>query len=130
MTLEQLRDECIRVIDAQATSGRPARVYLTFPAGERPLGGRGVLRQLMCVNPAGERVYTYSADVVLTLTRRAILVRDSLQDEEPQAERASHLIVCAKCGLTYGRHPLEQMYKSCFGEPYLHRLCDGRLVKL
>lgn len=134
MTLEELRDACVASIDAQVIGGRPARVYLAIPKGEKAPGGRGLLRQLMCVNPAGESVYTYDADALLRVVRQAIITRDGLEGvitpEELHATRASGKVRCIRCQKLYEDHPLEAKYLSWDGHPYLNRLCDGRLVKL
>lgn len=44
-------------------------------------------------------------------------------------ERASGEVVCETCGLLYRDHPLSR-HRNFQGEPYLHRLCDARLVHL
>src|SRR3990172_8825365 len=44
--------------------------------------------------------------------------------------RAGGDCICHQCGQTYLEHPLADEYRSWEDEPYLNRLCDGRLVKL
>lgn len=45
--------------------------------------------------------------------------------------RASGDCVCDTCGKAYYRHPFAREHLSGIdGAPYLHRLCDGSLVKL
>jgi hypothetical protein len=46
--------------------------------------------------------------------------------------RASGDVVCEHCGRLYFDHPfaLERWNLSFTGDPFLHRLCDGSLVKL
>jgi hypothetical protein len=45
------------------------------------------------------------------------------------AIRASGDCICEDCGRTYYKHPFSG-HMSWNNEPYLHRLCDGTLVKL
>ncbi len=44
--------------------------------------------------------------------------------------RADRDAVCLSCGRTYGRHAFAPDRLSNDGDPFLHRLCSGRLVKL
>lgn len=45
--------------------------------------------------------------------------------------RAGSLCVCPVCGCEYWEHPPSPWYiDTCTNTPWLHRLCDGRLVKL
>lgn len=44
--------------------------------------------------------------------------------------RASGDVVCNGCGALYREHALDWRYLSNDGEPFLHLLCNGRLVKL
>jgi len=45
--------------------------------------------------------------------------------------RADQACVCVACGLIYGVHPLDpNALLDQDGRPWLHRLCDGSLVKL
>lgn len=44
--------------------------------------------------------------------------------------RAGGLVICGHCGLQYIDHPMSPHYLSYDQRPFLHRLCDGRLVKL
>ena len=55
--------------------------------------------------------------------------RDSQDDEELNAQRASKDAICETCHREYWRHPMAE-YLSHDGTPYLHRLCCGSLVKL
>lgn len=43
--------------------------------------------------------------------------------------RASGQCVCTLCGRQYLKHPYSE-HRSCDDQPYLHRLCNGKLVKL
>lgn len=56
----------------------------------------------------------------------------SLDYEDERTYRASGQCICGSCGLEYWRHPLarEPRHLSYDGEPFLHRLCSGDLVKL
>lgn len=63
------------------------------------------------------------------------LLKDGLPDDDPedpnQMQRAHGDMVCEECGLAYWRHPPCPLFiDSTTNSPYLHRLCDGRLVKL
>lgn len=53
-----------------------------------------------------------------------------IDEEALTARRASHLVQCTTCQKTYGDHPLAYEHLSNDGQPYLHRLCNGDLVKL
>ena len=46
--------------------------------------------------------------------------------------RTNHLMVCCHCGRLYLDHPRarEPWNLSFTGEPFLHRVCSGWLVKL
>lgn len=46
--------------------------------------------------------------------------------------RASADATCRNCGKPYRQHPMDRRPEaaSYSGEPFLHVLCDGRLVKL
>lgn len=44
--------------------------------------------------------------------------------------RASGDCICSICGKEYWKHKLSMEYLGYNDEPYLNRLCDGRLVKL
>lgn len=48
----------------------------------------------------------------------------------PEMTRASGDCICTQCSKTYRRHPLDPNWLDWNSEPYLNRLCDGRLVKL
>ena len=48
----------------------------------------------------------------------------------PDFRRAGGACICDGCGEEYRKHPHDQRYKTYEGNPYLRRLCDGRLVKL
>jgi hypothetical protein len=45
-------------------------------------------------------------------------------------EYASGNAICHRCGKTYSRHPDETEELNWRKQPYLKKLCDGRLVKL
>lgn len=49
---------------------------------------------------------------------------------QERVRRASGDCVCERCGLKYWRHPFEESIIGWMGLPFLHRLCDGSLVKL
>lgn len=51
-------------------------------------------------------------------------------DLPPPCRRASGEVLCDRCSTTFGRHPLDPRWLDQDGTPYLHALCDGRLVKL
>lgn len=48
----------------------------------------------------------------------------------PAYTRSSGQCVCEACGREYWRHPHAEEWVDWQGEPWLRRLCDGRLVKL
>ena len=52
--------------------------------------------------------------------------------ENEHTFRAHHECLCPICGLIYIDHPYarESWNLSFTGEPFLHRLCSGWLVKL
>jgi hypothetical protein len=54
------------------------------------------------------------------------------EDDRQDFVRASGDCVCEICGKDYYHHPEadEPQYLSYDGTPFLHRLCDGTLVKL
>jgi hypothetical protein len=63
------------------------------------------------------------------------LLKDGLPDDDPedpnQMQRAHGDMECEVCGIAYWRHPPCPLFiDSTTNSPYLHRLCDGRLVKL
>ncbi|MCC6597024.1 MAG: hypothetical protein IT477_10990 [Rhodanobacteraceae bacterium] len=40
-------------------------------------------------------------------------------------------VLCEDCGLPYRKHPYDPDHLSGIdGQPFLHRACDGRLLKL
>lgn len=43
--------------------------------------------------------------------------------------RASGECLCVHCGKTYSRHPMDEVHVGMNGALWLHRLCDGSLVK-
>ena len=47
-----------------------------------------------------------------------------------QVRRASGDAVCGDCQKTYGQHRFERALLREDGQPYIHRLCNGDLVKL
>lgn len=49
---------------------------------------------------------------------------------EPEMRRASGDCLCDLCGREYRRHPFTFEYTDWNGEPFLHVLCNGDLVKL
>lgn len=49
-------------------------------------------------------------------------------NDEPM-RRASGDCICTLCNLPYRKHPMGGPV-GYFGEQFLHRLCDGSLVKL
>lgn len=59
------------------------------------------------------------------------LVLAHVRDEViPDMQRASGDCICTQCSRTYSRHPFATEWLDQDGNPYLNRLCDGRLVKL
>jgi hypothetical protein len=54
-----------------------------------------------------------------------------LREGNEDAERAASVIVCEWCGCEYWEHPPSPFYiDTLTNTPFLHRLCDGSLVKL
>lgn len=54
-----------------------------------------------------------------------------IQDEVlPEFVRAGGDCICTQCSRDYYSHPLAEEWTDQDGNPYLNRLCDGRLVKL
>ncbi len=54
-----------------------------------------------------------------------------VQDEAyPEFVRVSGDCICTQCSRDYYSHPLAPEWTDWDSEPYLNRLCDGRLVKL
>lgn len=53
-------------------------------------------------------------------------------EDETIFERAGGDCICKQCGKKYYDHPMarEKEWLSWDGQPFLHRLCNGRLVKL
>lgn len=51
---------------------------------------------------------------------------------EIEFSRASADSLCRQCGKQYRMHPVDRRPEACGcdGEPFLHVLCDGKLVKL
>lgn len=49
---------------------------------------------------------------------------------EVEFYRASGDMLCVTCGKTYYDHPLDQEIRDYNNEPFLHRICNGDLVKL
>ena len=49
---------------------------------------------------------------------------------DPDGERASGSVICDRCGLIYGAHPLDWRVVGYAHRPFLNVLCDGRRVKL
>ncbi len=49
---------------------------------------------------------------------------------EDKIFRASGDCLCTTCGKAYRDHPMTRKLLAWDGEPYLHELCDGSLVKL
>jgi len=59
---------------------------------------------------------------------RAALDPDVLEAEARRAFRASHKAICRECNREYWRH---EWTDHRFGDdPFLHRLCNGDIVKL
>lgn len=58
--------------------------------------------------------------------------RSRQEFDDSRVYRADHLCQCKVCGREYWCHPeaREPHLLSYDGEPYLHRLCNGDLVKL
>lgn len=56
----------------------------------------------------------------------------SLSEDEEDSGRASGQCICRQCGREYREHPyaLEPKWIGVEGRPYLHRLCNGKVVKL
>ena len=50
-------------------------------------------------------------------------------DDEYHWARAAGNAVCELCGRDFNRHPMDKTHVGFDGHPWLHRLCDGRLVK-
>lgn len=50
--------------------------------------------------------------------------------EQPDFCRASGDCLCPDCGKEYWHHPQAKEFLSWDGYPFLHRLCNGKLVKL
>lgn len=48
----------------------------------------------------------------------------------PKFRRASGEVVCRVCNKTYYKHPFAMEHLDYQDEPFLHRLCNGDLVKL
>ena len=61
----------------------------------------------------------------------SLITRGTPSDLEEDMERAACACVCDKCGLEYIDHPLCPFYiDTLTNMPWLHRLCEGSLVKL
>jgi len=54
----------------------------------------------------------------------------SKDDSYPNFIRASGDCICKQCGKKYEKHSFDLSYLDWDGYPYLHKLCDGTLVKL
>ena len=52
-----------------------------------------------------------------------------LDDEMYRMVRASGNCICEVCGKTYYKHPFTD-HRDWNDDPYMNRLCDGRIVKL
>jgi len=52
------------------------------------------------------------------------------EPEPPDFVRAGGDVRCTGCRKPYKEHPLAEEHIGFDGYPYLHRLCDGTLVKL
>lgn len=44
--------------------------------------------------------------------------------------RSSGELICEICGKTYYKHPLAEDIRGWQDQPFLNRLCNGKLVKL
>lgn len=56
--------------------------------------------------------------------------RDARESEELERMiRASGESICRPCGEAYRKHPVTT-HRTTEGYPYLHKLCDGTIVKL
>jgi len=61
---------------------------------------------------------------------RDIITNKSKDDSYPNFIRASGDCICKQCGKKYEKHSFDLSYLDWDGYPYLHKLCDGTLVKL
>lgn len=61
------------------------------------------------------------------------MIERSEEEDLHRMRRADGDVVCTACGKQYRRHPFAREphnLSGIDGEPFLHRLCDGSLVKL
>lgn len=63
----------------------------------------------------------------MTLSQAAKLLAEP--DPAPDFIRASGDVNCTSCGKPYRKHPHTD-HVDWDGNPWLHKLCDGTLVKL
>jgi hypothetical protein len=72
-----------------------------------------------------------NASTVLFYREDEALARDveTFDPRAPDFIRADQHCVCGACGKEYRQHPHSE-HRAYDGSPYLHRICDGTLVKL
>ena len=80
------------------------------------------------LNSAGYDIAFQMQDNRVVINMHGIALR-SEPATELEAQRVGSDVLCI-CGRPYKSHPLAVEYLSYDGYAYLHRLCDGRLVKL
>lgn len=66
------------------------------------------------------------------LRKRGMLVKTGLTEDElaERMFRSDHRCICPECGKRYGSHPLAEEVRDIDGNPFLHVICDGSIVKL
>lgn len=129
-----LDEEGIRVARRAARIAAERATFFVIDVAERVSGGwivvevnSGEQSGLSDIHP--ETLYSSLREAVDLDTTLDLCEQCGVPEGEDHWVRAAGNCVCDVCGVEYNRHPMDETHVGHNGSLWLHRLCDGRLVK-